>query len=323
MQSDASNVQDQLNMDLSPTELSEVNAANAESATAAAAEAARVAVPAAVVPTPDATANALTAALESSNRIAAEALARQSAADAAANAAAAAEKATADAAALAEANKAPDWDALKAELRQKRDAGELDEDEYEVENEKLADQRADWRGAAAARTEHARIQQEEAARRQTAAVADQEAQWNTAYSAFEKDPGNAVILQDATRARAFNAELQAIGEANPSMSYADMLVLTRNNVLKAFSIQQSTAQRDADAIAAEQRRREREAGRVPTDLNGLPNAGQDVIIGGKYAHLDGLDIDALENAIARMSEADQRAFLLDAPGSNTRGHLEK
>ena len=210
----------------------------------------------------------------------------------------------------------PNWDAEKAALKQKFDDGDIDDDQYERERENLVERRAEWRADARVREGFARMEQEQ----QQRAAQTLEKQWNDSLASFMADEGNASFLGDHTRAAAFNAVLATVAQEKPDVGYPAMLAAAMNRTRTAFGMAVPNPQADKDKIAEAVKNRQQT--QTPPDLSRAPQAGAADMGEDKFAHLDGLDADALENALARMPESEIEDFLASAPGGlldNPRG----
>ncbi len=146
--------------------------------------------------------------------------------------------------------------------------------------------------------------QEEARKRQAEELAD--AQWQASYARFSADPGNAAMLADPIKRAGFEAALQLEYQATPGASYDDMLVAARARLTGVPAVDTSKTLRDA-AFA----RQTATPDPAPT-LRDIPSAG--VQDGSAGAALDALNISDLEDALARMPDADRERFLAEAPG---------
>lgn len=284
---------DDLNVELTPEEQEQVAAANPPPTPDPAAAAPAAANNDALMEQVSKATEAATRAAEAANELRQHQLAREQ--QAAAEAAAAA---------AAEAEKEPDWAAQQAELKEKLESGEITDDEYERERERIYDAKGDWKAEQAARKATTELldrrQQEEADRA-----------WNTATAAFTADPANAAMLADPIRAAAFNAAVQ-LEAAKGFTSYADLLTRARDSLGVLGGVIQPA--NGADAIEKAKRERAAAAGGNAPHLHRAPAAGEAIDRDNRFAHLDALDIDDLENAVSRMSEADLDAFLETAPG---------
>lgn len=250
----------------------------------------------------------------------AEAAAARAAAERAAAAAEelrAAERAREDAQRLAEqeaANKEPDWGQQMADLKAKLDAGDLDDDQYEAERERIYEAKTDWRAAKAARdaTEEALSQR---------AQADQDKAWSDATAAFQAKPENAALLANPIQLAAFNQAVSLEAQKGYT-SFTELLDRARTTVVTAFGGKIDVPADPAKAIEAAKAARDAKAGGEAPHLHRAPNAGAATDRDNKYEHLDSLSIDDLENAVARMDPDALNDYLASAPGGlkdNPRG----
>lgn len=208
----------------------------------------------------------------------------------------------------------PDWEAQKAELRQRLDDGDLDDDQYELERERLLEKRAEW----IAEQRAAKLIEERLERQQKEAL---DRQWDEAVRAFNAVEANAKFLQDPVRLAAFNAVLGSIAQERPDVGYSDMLTMARDRTMQAFNMTPPDTvdpkRAVAEAIA------KRQPAQVPPDLSRAPAAGFDNERGtNEFDALDDMNIDQLENELARKPEDWVERFLESAPGGlldNPRG----
>jgi hypothetical protein len=212
------------------------------------------------------------------------------------------------------ANKEPDWQQQLSQLKQRLEAGDIEDDQYEAERERIYEAKTDWRSAQAAR----RATEEALAQR---AQADQEQAWQDATNAFQAKAENAALLADPIRLAAFN---QAVSlEAQKGFSnYTELLDRARATVVKTFGGQIEVPADPAAAIAAAKAERAAQAGGEVPHLHRAPTAGAAGDRDNKFAHLDDLGIDDLENAVARMDPDTLNEYLATAPGGlrdNPRG----
>lgn len=200
--------------------------------------------------------------------------------------------------------KEPDWDALRAELRAKHSDGEMDDDEYEDAREALLEQRAEWK---AEQRVEARFQQQR--------QADQTASWDRSLNSFLGNPANEKFLADPAHTAVFNMNLSAICKESPGASYDTMLAEALARTQAKFGVAQDAAQGAKAAIDKAVAERRAAAQNVPPDLSRAPQAGSaSMVRAEKFQSLDDLDIDSLEDRIARMSESELDEYLADAPG---------
>lgn len=220
-----------------------------------------------------------------------------------------------------EAPKEPDWDAERKALKQKLEDGDLDDAAYETERELLLERKAEWKAeqrASALVTEHLQQAQQQA---QEQRQADLDRQWDESMKAFMKVEANASLLADPTRVAAFNAVLSAVAQELPGSTYTQMLDEARDRTMKAFNITPPNAVDEKKVVDTKVAARKETA--APPDLSRAPAAGGDNDRGdNEFAELDDMDIDELENQLARMKPEDVERFLETAPGGlldNPRG----
>lgn len=217
----------------------------------------------------------------------------------------------------------PDWDAERKALRAKYDEGELDDDAYEQERENLIERKAEWKAdQRASQIVEQRLQAEANAQSQRWQEArDQE--WDAALKSFMDDKANAPILTNSDRNDVLNVMLQKVSNENPTAPFDAMFAEAAARTRKLLNLpgaepdqgkQQQAAV--AKAVAA------RQPTSAPPDMSRAPQAGMGNDRGDEFADLDNMDVDDLENRLARMSEADVLRYLETAPGGlldNPRG----
>lgn len=204
-----------------------------------------------------------------------------------------------------EPTKEPDWEAMRAELKAKHKNGDLEDDAYEDAREALIEQRAEWRATAAA---EARIAQQ---RKQ-----DSDSAWDRSLNAFLGRAENSSFLADSATTAVFNTYLSQVFGQNPGASYDALLSEAMKLTQERFGVAtKGQSQQAKDAIEKEVQKRRAEAGKVPPDLSRAPQAGTVATDrGDKYQSLDDLDIDSLEDRLARMPDAEVDDYLATAPG---------
>ena len=200
-----------------------------------------------------------------------------------------------------------DWDAERAALKAKFDAGELDEDAYDAARERLLEDRAD-----------ARIDEQVNARLAQAEKAASQASWDRTVSAFRADPQNGKVFEDAARQNTFAALVQVAASENPTGSYVDWLNAARDRTLAAFNIVSAEAPiadptKAAAEIAKATQQRSDAAGKPSRTVDAAPAAGAAVQTG-PDASLDALGISDLEDALARLPADKVDQYLAGAPG---------
>lgn len=226
--------------------------------------------------------------------------------------------------AKADPPKEPDWAAEKAKLKADYDANKLDDDQYDNAREALLERKSEWRTDA--RVE-ARLAEREVKQREDAAALDNQT-WDAASKAFSQDAANADIIKDPAKTGALNGLLKAVAAEGKGLNYAQMFAEAKSRLLIAFGGSAGESDKDKAArIAKETKAREKAAGTKPKDLEAAPRAGDAVDRGAsEFSELDDLDIDDLENTLAKMKPEKIAQFLEDAPGGtkdNPRGGKRK
>ena len=198
----------------------------------------------------------------------------------------------------------PDWASQRAALKTKHEAGEITDDEYEDAREALLEQKAEWK---AEQRVEARFQQQH--------QADQAASWDRSLNTFLARPANEKFLADPAHTAVFNMHLSAIWKESPGASYDGMLAEALKRTQTKFGVSQNMAQDPKVAIDKAVNERRAAAHNAPPDLSRAPQAGSaSMDRGDKFKSLDDLDIDSLEDRIARMPESELDEYLADAPG---------
>lgn len=132
---------------------------------------------------------------------------------------------------------------------------------------------------------------------------------------------NKEFMGNPLRAQQMQAALAAVEAKTPGLSPSDMFQEAEKIAFEAFNWKPATtAVVDVDAARAAAIAGRQPAG-VPQTLAGSPAAGPIEKAAGNsgYAALDALDISELENATARMTDAQKDAYLRDAPGATSIG----
>lgn len=214
----------------------------------------------------------------------------------------------------------PDWEGEKKALRAKYEANELDDDAYEQAREALLERKTEHRAQQLASKAVEERFAKDQADREAQAKKDADARWDSAVGTWMQDAGNAALFGDQAKATTFNALLAAVAKEKPNLAYADLLNETRDRTLRAFGQTVAAPAADAAAKAAvEKALKDRATGTPPppVDMSRAPVAGD----GGngdertnKYAELDNLDVDDLENRLAHMPEDQIDDYLASAPG---------
>ena len=282
--------------DLTSAEQAVIEADKAEDLAAAEAKAAADAPPAVAdvtpEPTPDPIAEAL-AANAAETRALRERLEAQEAARAA------------EAAALAAAN-APAPRDFEAELAAIAERFENDDD-FTVEDRLKAEREIVKAQAKAEAAEEmaATLAQQQAEAAKAASDAE-DAKWAAAQAKFFADPGNAALVDGRIKTAGFVAAVEEAA-AEGIADYEQILIKAREKITGTPAVDTDKALREAAF------NRTKEANAVaPSTLRDVPNTSNPGDNPG--AALDNLDISTLEDALAKMSDADRDRFLAGAPG---------
>lgn len=210
----------------------------------------------------------------------------------------------------AQPEKEPNWNAEREALKAKLTAGELDEDEYEAEREKLFDRKDEWRDK--------KFEAIAAKAGETGAVkvseADQQRLWTQAVGRFEAVAENAKFLESPARKAAFKEMMNVLVSENPTQTYDEILAGALKRTQAEFGITPAS-EVDKDKLIKEQEAaRKKAAGKGGAGLDEIPSAGRDSMADSPFKALDALDVDDLENTLARMKEPDRIKFLSEVPG---------
>ena len=161
---------------------------------------------------------------------------------------------------------------------------------------------------ATAQTEAA-VQKMLAEQQASAAAASQaaeDAKWDAAQAKFFADPGNAALVATRIGVAAFREAVNEAAEEGVT-DYDQILVKAREKVTGVPAVDTAKAIKEAEF------NRNKEANAVaPTTLRDVPNTSNPGDNPG--ASLDNLDISQLEDALAKMSDADRDRYLANAPG---------
>lgn len=246
----------------------------------------------------------------------AAAAAAAAATDAAAASAAAA-VASATVAAKPEAPVAPmDFDAEYKANQEAFDSGEKSADEFQQRVREISKAESGF----IARTEIFNERQQTATQKAQDEFTSAASAWEAEHKAFMANPLYAKVMQDA---------INAVEAQTPGLPPAELMARAEKAAFE-FTRWTPPAADDAAKKAAEDEAAKREAiakakadrkpGKVPATLGGTPTGAHvDTPTGSAFANLDALDIDTLENEVARMSDAQLEAYLQDAPGAKATG----
>lgn len=239
------------------------------------------------------------------------------AAAAAAAASASAAMASVTAAAKPEAPVAPmDFDAEYKANQEAFDSGEKSADEFQQRVREISKAESGF----IARTEIFNERQQTAAQKAQDEFTSAASAWEAEHKAFMANPLYAKVMQDA---------INAVEAQTPGLPPAELMSRAEKAAFE-FTRWTPPAADDAAKKAAEAEAAKREAiakakadrkpGKVPTTLGGTPTGAHvDTPTGSAFSNLDALDIDTLENEVARMSDAQLEAYLQDAPGAKATG----
>lgn len=206
-------------------------------------------------------------------------------------------------AAAAEEAAARDFEKELAELDQQFEDGDLTQAEYQRRQRAIITEQARAAALEDLRREREREAAEAAKRVEQAA----QEQWARATERFFSDPGNAKLVEDPIRQAAFSAAVNLVfAEHNGQIGYDEVLVKARERITGVPAVDAQKAIREAAF------QRQQQAGEPPVTLRDVPGAANPDTDPG--ASLDNLPIDQLEDALARMNEADRQKYLAGAPG---------
>lgn len=199
-----------------------------------------------------------------------------------------------------------DFDAAFAENQRRYDDGEIDGAEFQKELRTIGKEEAAF-------TAKLEIWAE---RQQTAEQLANEA-FNSAALAWER--ANADFMSNPLRAQQMQQALNVVMASQPALAPAALFDAAAKIAFEAYGYKPvavpvvDVAAAEAEALA------KRTPTGVPPTLAGSPAAGPIESSNGSnpYAALDAMGIDELENAIARMTPAQQESYLRGAPGASS------
>jgi len=198
-----------------------------------------------------------------------------------------------------------DFDAAAREIQDKYDAGDLTSDEFAAQTREIARKEAAFTAQQAIHEQHV-----------AAAKAATDAAWNAAALDWERK--NADFMSNPIRQQAMR---DAIAHVDKESSYtlhpAELLQRAEKIAFEAYGYKRV----DTDAAAAAAvRQRAPDVSGVPASLGSAPNAGSEDIRGNEtFNALDRMSVDDLEDALAKMPQAQREAYLFDAPGARATG----
>ena len=215
-----------------------------------------------------------------------------------------------------------DFDAAYKDLKQQRDDGDIEADEYadkvlELGRQETAHKLAlhDWEAQQRQLAEEGQRAQERAQNAWNQAAL----QWEADNQDFMADRVNQAFMQEA---------INAIVAANQRDGVvASPTVVLEDAARSAFRRANWTPQAPAAAADPQQEVRNAVATRnpqkPPATLGDAPAAGAENIKGNAtYEMLDRAPIEDVEEAASRMTAAEQERWLRDAPGANANGRGE-
>lgn len=129
-------------------------------------------------------------------------------------------------------------------------------------------------------------------------------EWMKAQERFFKAEENARFRDDEVLLGALDQQVRklAVTPEAANLTGDEILARARAVIAKSFGLAEASAPRKDGRPARPQRPK------VPVDMGGLPAAGSERPQDGKYSHLNGLTGEALEEAVSRLSPADQEAW---------------
>lgn len=129
-------------------------------------------------------------------------------------------------------------------------------------------------------------------------------EWMKAQERFFKAEENARFRDDEVLLGALDQQVRklAVTPEAANLTGDEILARARAVIAKSFGLAEASAPRKDGKPARPQRPK------VPVDMGGLPAAGSERPQDGKFSHLNGLTGEALEDAVSRLSPADQEAW---------------
>lgn len=201
-----------------------------------------------------------------------------------------------------------DFDAAFAENQRRYDDAEIEGAEFQQQLRAIGKEEAQF-------TARLEIWAERQQSTEQAAAAE----FSTAALAWEK--ANAEFMGNPLRAQQMQAAINAVATSKPGLAPAVLFAEAAKIAFEAYGFKPAAAVVPVDekAIIAEALGK-RTPGGVPPTLAGSPAAAAiEAPAGGNatFASIDAMDINSMENAIARMSPEQLEAFLREAPGANS------
>jgi hypothetical protein len=203
-----------------------------------------------------------------------------------------------------------DFQAELDNLQKQYDDGDIDGAEFQTKQRDLLREEARFEARLALHDE--RVQD---------AARDAETAWNKAAVSWEK--ANSDFMANPLRADAMQRALALIDQQQPGMAPAKLFETAQKIAFEAYNWEaKADPAPDAGApdgqAAIDAALKAREGKLVPQTLGTAPAAAQIETRGNAaFSELDSRNISDLEDALARMTPAQQEAYLRDAPGANT------
>lgn len=198
-----------------------------------------------------------------------------------------------------------DFDAARADLKQKYEDGDLTTDEYADAREKLADERAEWIAAKTMAEQHN-------AAVTAALTAEANESFEKAAGAFIK--ANADFMANPIRAKAMQEAIDAVdAQTGGKLPPAKVIAEASKIAFDAFNWTPKPAV-DPTAAKNDAMGKRQPPAPGPTNLGSAPNAGGERG-GSSFSDLDAGSVVDMERAIATMSPEEREKFLLEVdPG---------
>lgn len=187
-------------------------------------------------------------------------------------------------------------DGKLAELDERFDEGDLTSKEYrDQQNALMAEKKA---------LEHDEIK---AKVKQELDAENSKREWMKAQERFFKAEENARFRDDEVLLGALDQQVRklAVTPEAANLTGDEILARARAVIAKSFGLAAPSPAKKDDKPAKPDRP---QRPKVPVDMGGLPAAGSERPQDGKFSHLNGLSGEALEDAVSRLSPADQEAW---------------
>lgn len=191
-------------------------------------------------------------------------------------------------------------DGKLAELDERFDEGDLTSKEYrDQQNALLAEKKA---------LEHDELK---AKVKQELDAENSKREWMKAQERFFKAEENARFRDDEVLLGALDQQVRklAVTPEAANLTGDEILAKARAVIAKSFGLAAATpAKQDVKKDDKPTKPERPQRPKVPADMGGLPAAGSERPQDGKFSHLNGLTGEALEDAVSRLSPADQEAW---------------